>query len=127
MCHSGVFIANFEHISRHALSRLVSIVNFEHVILARWARVNNSFHSFFFQKDNKIFFVRYKIFKLTKNPFISQLIRQTVLILFLNYEKYASMRLLTPTPQNGQTHLNNSLAKDDGLFEYVYSLCVVGA
>ena len=30
-------------------------------------------------------------------------------------------------PQNGQTYLNNSSAKVDELFEYVWPICGVGA
>ena len=34
--------------------------------------------------------------------------------------------MLRPTPQNGQTHSNNSLAKGDELFESVWPFCGVG-
>ena len=34
---------------------------------------------------------------------------------------------LSPTPQNGQTHSNNSLKQSDELFECVWPFCVVGA
>ena len=37
------------------------------------------------------------------------------------------LTLYAPTPQNGQTHSDNSSAKADGLFEYVWPFCGVGA
>ena len=35
--------------------------------------------------------------------------------------------LLAPISQNGQTHSNNSSATADGLFDYVWPFCKVGA
>ena len=35
--------------------------------------------------------------------------------------------LIVPTPQNGQTHSNNSLAFANELFECVWPFCGVGA
>ena len=42
----------------------------------------------------------------------------------------SSLWLLThqaPTPQNGQTHSNNSSATADDLFECIWPFCMVGA
>ena len=37
------------------------------------------------------------------------------------------LTLQAPTPQNGQTHPNNSLEIADKLFEHVWLFCGVGA
>ena len=37
------------------------------------------------------------------------------------------LTLSEPTPRNGQTHANNSLAVADELFEFVWPFCGVGA
>ena len=45
----------------------------------------------------------------------------------MNLSLKCYLTLQTSTPQNGQTHSNNSSAKADKLFECVWSFCVVGA